>query len=661
MRLCRVFFMLFLWTMAFPVTAAPLVAREPLRPKVVPAPARGVPLAHELARALSPRPPEIVEDGAVDLLHTELDVRIMPNGRTVEASVIYTIRTNRQVGNAFLLWLDQGLEFQTASCDGEYNIIVQTTPYPPFMYATIRFSPMTEENEVLRVHLTYSGTLQCAPYGARGAAYCGSGEGLSYYQVGGPFPIFMDAMNYYGHVLYDLDLTLRTPENLDLLVAADPVDGTVEEGVRITRWEGSPYTSGMNLILLTGSFDSVPLEDTDPPSSVWHLADSPEWVSEMAAWSSTIFHYLDEQSGRKLPFGEVAVFKLPWMAGFPGTATWGTVYLAETYAQGGEEWFEEILAHEISHLWWGPLAYQVDLQRNNLMTEGMAMTSQYDYIWRKYYPDVDPDVYFLGKLRQNQLYLWYLTDPETLPDIQMGIGEEWPDTINEQVVWAYYKTSAFLDLLRMTIGEEAFFGALKDYLDVCVNSQCDIRDFEQVFTERAGSIVTSLFETFVYKTTYAELTLGIQLCPAAAGTCDTTVSLSHDTDIDLPVQVFLYFADGTFEKKSVELTDPSQDFVFTTDDPVVSVQVNPRSQVFYRVSPASPGDVNGDGETDGFDLIATVFHFGRRAVADVASPGLYDVDMLFDARYDVNRDGVIDSQDVAIIGEGFGIPGGGDK
>ncbi|PKN24477.1 MAG: hypothetical protein CVU65_11690 [Deltaproteobacteria bacterium HGW-Deltaproteobacteria-22] len=326
------------------------------------------------------------------------------------------------------------------------------------------------------------------------------------------------------------------------------------------------------------------------------------------------------------------------------------------------QWFEEILTHEISHLWWGILASPMDISRTALMSEGMAITSQYEYIRRKYYDMLDADWVLWTKFRRNQIYLWYLTDPQTLPPILLPEGGSWPDTVNEQVVWAYYKTSSFLDLIRVTLGDDAFFSAITTYVDACTHSECVIDDVETIFEQSSGVELTHLFDAFARTTTYPTLELGFVPCAPDASPCVSLVTLSQETEMSLPVELFLEDEDGVIiHRARATLSSLSAEFPITTDDRAVRVRINPRLQAFYRVVPAVIGDVNFDGETDGFDWLEVVLAQGRRAVLDKVNPGLYDIDEQFDTRLDTVIDGVIDDGDLDLISAGFGAVSGGAK
>ena len=615
----------------------------------------------EASRVGNPPPPQIVEDGAVDLLRMQLDVEIGPDGRTVDATAVLTVRANASTGDAFYLWLDRGLVFTSADATG-LNVLVDVEDYPPFMYGLVSFSPRLAAGETVDVRLTYSGALACEPYGARESQYCGGDDSFLYYLASGLFPLFMDASDPYGGLSYELDLTLRTPAALEVLVAADFVSESLDETWRTSVWRASTYTSGMNLILLTGFFEDLPVLDVQPASSVQYPVGYEEYAWYMAEWSTGIFAFLGELAGAPFPFSGVTVFKLPNVAGFPGTATYGMVYLAEAYATSSMQWFDEILAHEISHLWWGILAAPQDLAKTALMTEGMAVTSQYEYIRRKYYSGLDADWVLWTKFRRNQIYLWYLTDPHTLPPVLLPQGQTWPDTVNEQVVWAYYKSSAFLDLLRVALGDDAFFAAILSYVTACTHAECTLDDVEILFEQSSGVELTHLFDAFARNTTYANLELGLAPCAEDATPCHTQVTLMQDTDLSLPVELLLEDELGSVVRRErVNLTQRSEDFVFTSDARVVRVRINPRQQIFYRVCSAVPGDVDFDGETDGFDWLAVVMAQGRRAVLDMENPGLYDIDELFDTRLDPVIDGVIDESDLDVLSAGFGAVWGGDQ
>ncbi len=609
-----------------------------------------------LPPGLGPVPPPSTpfEQGGIDLHAIDTQVTIGADGITVSATAVITFSTTQDLQTGFYLYMDEGLSFYTVSATA-YTPILDQQLYSPFTYATVSFAETIPAGTSIRLTLGYSGTLQCNPYGVRGGQYCGGNDAVRFYREGGLFLMLLDYLTPNSTLLYDRHLTVRAPTGLDLLPSADFVSESTQGEWTTSTFTASPYTSGMSLLLLTGQFDFVEVEGSTPPARVYYPEGNEEWAVEMAQWSAKIFTWLEEQSRAQLPFGQVNIFKLPYMEGFPGTASYGMVYLSEAYDAYGPEWFEEILAHEISHLWWGILAYPSDIRSNMLMVEGMAVFSQYDYIYDTYYSREEKETWLWNKYRKNQLLLWYLTDPKRLPSIVLKPGEMVPNTLNEQVVWSYFKTSAFLDFLRVIIGDEAFHNGLSGYIQECVPNACNATDVQLLMEEASGRDLTALFSQFVYESNYPLITMGFV---NTAG--EVVITLRQERALELPLLLHINLTDGTTLTEEFTLTSSEQQVTLPVAAPVATVTLHPRLHIFYRFRSALPGDINYDMEVDGLDLITLGRRTGQIALTS-QTPSLYDLYEEFDTRCDFVLDGVIDESDMAYITQNFGTLYGGDK
>lgn len=600
-------------------------------------------------------PPSIEpEQGGIDLQSVDTVVTIDEDGVTVDATAVITFTTKAQVTTVMHIYIDEGLTVHTLN-SSVYTPVANQQVYSPFNYVTISFQEPVPQETTISVTVGYSGTLQCNPYGAHGSRYCGGNDLIRFYMAGGLFLMIMDYLDPYGTLIYDQNLTIHAPSGLDLLPSGDLISETVYPDGTVTTFTASPFNSGMNFIMLTGQFEHVEVEGTNPPARVYHLAGSDSWVNDMASWTANIFSWLDWQAQEQLPFGGVNIFKLPYLDGFPGTATYGMIYLSENYSAFGPEWFEEILAHEISHLWWGVMAYPSDMTTSMLMVEGMAIFSQYDYIYDTYYNDQDKDLWLWNKYIKNQLLLWYLTDPETLPSIVLSHSVEYPSTANEQVVWSYYKTSAFLDYLRIIIGDSAFYDGLADYIAECVPNACDAQDVQEIMENTSNKDLTAIFTQFVYNSNYPVITLGFENLPG-----EVKVTLTQEGMLELPIILYLETETGDIMTHTINLSSREDEFLISVTEPVVKVTLHPRLNIFYRFRSAIEGDVNFDMEVDGVDLIYSARRFGDTALTST-TPTIYDINEKFDTTYDLVIDGVIDEADLIPVLEQFGMAYGGEK
>jgi len=592
---------------------------------------------------------------AFDYLSVDQEVTLDPDTGAASADVSISVRSLSPSGTAFYLLIDEGLAFTGAQAAG-YTVTVSETSWPPFNYATVNVSPAVPAGEEVTFTFSYSGTLQCNPYGARGGTFCGVGAPLNHFLMGSVFPYMMDALDPYGIDVMIRSLALHTPSGTDALVSADFVSDADDGTTRTTVWQADEFSSSMYFIAITGDFTQAEVPGSTPPFFVAHLTGSTEWVNDMVGWMQSIVPFLDDQAGMSFPFSQVNVVKLPWIEGFPGTATHSMVYLSEVYGMRSAEEFEGTLAHETAHLWWGVLVNPVD--NSQWLIEGPAVFSEYDYTAAIHYSHLDRDEYLAGRYHWNALLLRYLTDWETLPQLVLPEGEDMPATVNEQVTWAYFKSSATLDYLRVIIGEEVFATGLKAYAAGCLLTACDTQDFRAAMETASGEDLEKFFDQWVYATNYPVVVLGFtQEYQSGTGAWQTGVTLEQpyiDRQVEyLPLVLQIRLEDGSVQSRSVVLDKPVDTYTIQLPAVAVSIHPNPRQDSVVWSRSATSGDVNFDMEVDGRDLIRCAYREGLVPVTS-ANPSIHDVEMDFDPRCDFNDDEIIDDTDINVIINTFG-------
>ena len=653
-----------LLALAILLVATAAQARRP--PRVIPdhelatrvAPWLGLGPASRLPVPFGPHAPPLPGSGsraprAFDLLTEAGDVTIDPTTGLVDGTTTLTLHAESTATPDLALLVDQGLSFVTATAPG-YTVAINASPYDVLTYAELTFSPKVPIGQDVTLTVTYSGTLLCQQSGARDSQYCGMGGALDYFMDGGPFPMVLDGGDPYRFDTYQRDMVLHVPSGGNVLASSD-LQSTDDDGTTLTTtWHAAEFSTGMFFIMLAGDFGSAPVPGVTPPSNIGHVQASTSWVSEMAGWETHIIPFIDTQVGQSLPFAGLTVFKLPELAGFPGTATYSMVYLAEYYASGGAEYFEETLAHETVHLWWGILVAPTDI--SSWLVEGPAVFTQYDYTAATHHGSEDRTQYLGSRYHWNELLVRYLTNPATLPDLVLPNAIGYPNTLNEQVTWAYFKSSATLEHLEVIVGETAFAAGLKAYGAACEYAPCTTADFRTAMEQASGQDLGFFFNQWVYDTNYPKVLVAFtQQGDQPGGGSKVSVTLTQDLDLTVPLELLLTRRDGSIETHAVTLQGTSGSFDIDAAGPVRSVRPNPRQDAIVWSHSAELADPDFTGQVDGRDLIRCARLDGVKAISgDPAVDSIYAVDLDFEARCDLNDDTNIDQTDLDTIIERFG-------
>src|SRR5690606_13393011 len=88
---------------------------------------------------------------------------------------------------------------------------------------------------------------------------------------------------------------------------------------------------------------------------------------------------------------------------------------------------------------------------------------------------------------------------DALPAVRLPPGQSTPDRLRTPLytLWAYYKTSATLDHLRVTVGDDVFARGLVAYVDRCSFVGCHPDDLRTVLEEVSGENLMPFFQRWV--------------------------------------------------------------------------------------------------------------------------------------------------------------------
>lgn len=272
------------------------------------------------------------------------------------------------------------------------------------------------------------------------------------------------------------------------VITLDSVD--VSGGRRIVRWEENypmaPYLFSVAI------YPYVLLIDTTEGGIPVHFYMYPEDTSKFVSdWAETprmieVFSLLFGP----YPFEKYGMAEAPIMGG------WGAMehQTCTTYGDrlvDGSGRFKDVVAHELSHMWWGDMV-TCGTWKDLWLNEGFATYSEALYIeqtqsfsaFRDYVAQLKM-AYFSQEPREGRFPIY---DPEYL----------WGVTV-------YNKAACVLDMLRYELGDSIFFEALREYGNEFKYSYAVTEDFRNVCERVSGRSLEWFFQQWIYSPGYPEL------------------------------------------------------------------------------------------------------------------------------------------------------------
>lgn len=220
--------------------------------------------------------------------------------------------------------------------------------------------------------------------------------------------------------------------------------------------------------------------------------------------------------------------------------------------------------------------------------------------------------------------------------------------------WAYEKSAATLDLLRVIVGDEAFASAMKDYVKTYAWKGASIDEFRALLEKASGVDLAPVFDRWVTKTSRPELRIGFR--KAASGGYEATIDKDDEGDLPLPLTVIDTNGGKKVVRGVAKGTSSTIPLQLEPNAEVYAVVPNPRLGVLSKTLSPVTGDVDFDGQADGKDLLACAKAVGTRFEKGGADGtlGLWNLASDFAVQCDLDEDGDVDETDWNAIVSAFG-------
>jgi hypothetical protein len=489
------------------------------------------------------------------------------------------------------------------------------------------------------LQLTWSGTLACA----NGSELCSKGDvPFAWLDQGSGVPLLLDPAVGYTTDTAQRTWVLHTPPGFAVQLAADLVSDSEGTTEHTSVWKTQhPVALSLDSWMISGSaLTLTPTLLTATPIVHAQSLQAPD----VAGWAQTVLPLEDLRFGPRLSVGTAQVI-VPRASSLIGTASYGMTLLNEGYDQLGPVLHEEIWAHENIHQHFAVRGYPADISVTALLTEGITTLLELDYSSR-HLVGLERDLALANRIHEFELIATYKYPKADALPLVLGEPSQMPSDAYLYNAWAYFRGASTLDLLREYVGEAIFDDALNRYLDACDQGPCDTSVFQAQLDAAAGKDLSRFFSEWLLTAKRPLLKVGF--VPTTDG---ADVTLDQDADGLLPVEVWLEKADGTVQRESWVMTGSheSRHVIATSPAPVRAVRVNPRQEGAVRVDSAVAGDIDFDGEVDGFDIIACARQVGQTLDTPTPNAGIWHTNLDFDRRCDTNLDGQVDAAEVAAL------------
>jgi aminopeptidase N len=234
-----------------------------------------------------------------------------------------------------------------------------------------------------------------------------------------------------------------------------------------------------------------------------------------------------------------------------------------------------VVSHELAHQWFGDLVTCKDWG-NLWLNEGFA--DFFERVWSEHRFGRDEADFDFWR-DQNQ----WVREPRNFPvpivSRDFDDSTEYQDNIYDKAGWV-------LRMLREKLGDEAFYGALRHYLDANRGQNVVTADLEKAIEQSTATNVDKFFEQWVYGAGAPKFDVSYAYDPDAkqiALTVKQTQKIEGRVGVfDVPVDIEIATADGR-ATHTVESNQASQIFTFAADSAPRMVVFDKEDKIFKSV------------------------------------------------------------------------------
>ncbi|HYK75905.1 MAG TPA: M1 family metallopeptidase [Daejeonella sp.] len=217
--------------------------------------------------------------------------------------------------------------------------------------------------------------------------------------------------------------------------------------------------------------------------------------------------------------------------------------------------YEDIIAHELFHHWFGDLV-TAESWANLPLNEAFATYGEYLWYEYKYGRDI-------ADLKGLEDLLAYIKNAHNRPQVDV-IRYNYADRDQMFDDVTYQKGGRILHMLRKTVGDDAFFKSLNLYLNRHAYKTVEINDLRLAFEEVTGQDLNWFFNQWFLASGHPILAIQSNY---DEGKKELTVQIQQNQDLTktplyrLPIAVDIY-AEGKKERQEIVLDRQSQSFSF---------------------------------------------------------------------------------------------------
>ena len=505
-----------------------------------------------------------------DLIHTKLELKLNWDNKELYGRAYIQLKPHYYPSDDLLLNA-RGMEIHSVELE-EDGIEMPTSFHYENNLLKIKLNKLYTRNDTVEVMISYTSRPELLPEG--GSAAIRKDKGLYFINADGKDPYLPKQLWTQGEtesnsvwfptiedpgqrmtqeIYFTVDSTFKTLSNgLNLSTVSNP------DGKRTDYWKQSYPLAPYLTMIAVGDFAVVKDEWRGKEVSYYLDKDYEKYAKMIFGTTPEMMDFFSEKLDLDYPwekYSQVVVHNFVSGAMENNTAVVHGTNMLQDPREFKDSNYEDIISHELFHHWFGNLVTS-ESWANVTLNEGFA--SYGEYLWREYkygrdnadaFGQEDEAIYLRASKKTDAPLIRFFYDER----------EDMYDAVS------YQKGARVLHLLRKTIGDEAFFTAIRNYLKEHKFSTAEFNQLRIEFEKVTGQDLNWFFNQWYLKAGKPSLEISTNW---NSQNNELTLSLKQIQDMKknpvyrLPMEVDFYFEDKT-TRKNIILDSLEQEFKFS--------------------------------------------------------------------------------------------------
>ena len=253
---------------------------------------------------------------------------------------------------------------------------------------------------------------------------------------------------------------------------------------------------------------------------------------------------------------------------FGGMENAGNIFYNEKSISGNNE-FEDVIAHEIAHQWFGDSASELSWY-HVWLSEGFST-----YLENFYFEDHYGRESFVQKMKKDREKALNFEKRSLTPIVDTTVTDYFK-LLNPNT---YEKGSWVLHMLRRQLRDDLFWKGIKTYYEEYKYGNALSEDFERVIETISGKDYSSFFNQWLYKTGHPQLKVQWE---SKNNELNIKVKQTQDNLFTFPLDIKITYNDGASDIKTIDITERLAQKTVTPLKKVSSIELDPDTWLFFE-------------------------------------------------------------------------------